>query len=258
MATPDNLQVETFQPVFSPPEGAEPDAHKKATFILLHGRSFGAWVWKEVEEGLTAKGHDVYVPELPIKQKRLNYVQYAGRIAAEAEGAENIAVVAWSRPGRLVWWLADLLPVEYQIFQNADIPYSIDQISIAQKAPPKYPQAYQDTIHTRADGLEMWKYNPELMAYYLGLPVAQVENIWPLLRRQNPNDKAGLPPKHTDDRILSIYGTEDNIINNPYSIYSSREQLGVEAEPMECGHTPPLSHPGALVDRYDRFIQEAA
>ncbi len=249
MTSPDSAPKETL---------ASEASDKKATFILLHGRSFGAWAWKDVEDGLVAKGHEVYVPQLPIEQKRLNYVQYAGRIAAEVVGSKNIAAVAWSRPGRLVWWLADILPVEHQIFQNADIPYSIDQIQAAQKSSAKYSPAYENTIETRPDGLEMWKYNPRLMAHYLGLPVADVRRIWPLLRGQNPNDKGGLPPRHTDSHILSVYGTEDMIINNPYSIYSSRELLGVEAEPMECGHTPPLSDPAKLIDRYDKFIGDGA
>jgi pimeloyl-ACP methyl ester carboxylesterase len=88
-----------------------------ATFILIHGAWHGGWCWERVVPLLTAKGHQVFAPDLPGMEQEPRVLgsdplgEWAEFVAGIASRAERpVILVGHSRGGLVISEAAEQVP----------------------------------------------------------------------------------------------------------------------------------------------------
>lgn len=78
-----------------------------AKLILLHGAWHGAWCWERVTPLLTAAGHEVLAPELPVAARSM--AEWAA-LVLDAIGNGPAVLVGHSRSGAIISAVAEAAP----------------------------------------------------------------------------------------------------------------------------------------------------
>lgn len=85
--------------------------HGSKTYVLVHGAWHGGWCWRDVSEGLRARGHVVHTPTLTGLAERKNLLTpevglqtHVDDIVAlfETEDLSDVHLVGWSYGGVVI------------------------------------------------------------------------------------------------------------------------------------------------------------
>jgi pimeloyl-ACP methyl ester carboxylesterase len=87
-----------------------------ATFGLIHGAYHGTWQWGPLVAELERRGQRSVCVNLPIDDPDRGVPDYAASAAQAFEGIDDLVVVGHSLAGRVIPFVAELLPVRGLVF----------------------------------------------------------------------------------------------------------------------------------------------
>jgi alpha/beta hydrolase family protein len=212
-----------------------------AVFALVHGGWHGGWCWSSVVSALTARGHVVVAPDLPIGDPAAGAVEYAAVVAASISGQDDVVLVAHSLAGlcaplvpsvRRVVYLAAMLPSPGQ---------SVDDRARGGERMTRRGIGRGQTVNE--DGSTQW------------VPDAAIEWLYPDSAPSVARDAAGrLRPQHW--RITSepspvvslpaatyVLCRDDRIIDTDWARSAASDLVELPGD-----HSPFLARPDELAD----------
>jgi pimeloyl-ACP methyl ester carboxylesterase len=227
-----------------------------ATYVLIHGAS-DAHYWHRVVPMLTARGHQVVAPDLPIGDESVGFADYADtvvRAVTEAPGEpEDLIVVGQSMGAYTAPIVCQRLPVRLLILVAPMIPApgetagefwaNTGQIQAKRELDERDgrdPDADFDVMVTFLHDVPQ-----DVIAAVLehGVP-AQAEAIfgqpWPL-------------ESWPDVPTRIIVGRDDRLFPIEFARRLAKERLGITPDEMPGGHLLAFGHPEALVDWFESY-----
>ena len=211
------------------------------TYVLIHGAGDVGWYWHLVEPKLRALGHDVIAPDLPVEDDDAGFEQYADVVIDAIGARRNLIVVAQSMGGCVAPLVCAHVPATLMVLVAAMVPSPgepTEALFTNTGFKPASP-APADEIETFYQDVE-----PSLAKAALAHSKKQSETPgkqpWPLER-------------WPDVPTRFLVCTNDRMFPATWLRRVVRERLGIEADEIESGHTPALSHPDELVRRLEAY-----
>jgi pimeloyl-ACP methyl ester carboxylesterase len=137
-----------------------------ATFVLVHGATYGGWCWRRVVPLLRAAGHDVYAPTLTGLGERAHlahpgidldtHVQDIVGIL-EYEDLDRVVLVGHSYAGTVIAGVADRLPGRLAHLVHLDAAEAGDGQALLDLFSPCNQAALRDEVAAEGDG---WRLGP--------------------------------------------------------------------------------------------------
>lgn len=214
------------------------------TFCLIHGSGQDSRVWQLLENELTARGHVVATPKMPMNEPDVGAQHYALAAAGSLSSSEEAIVVAHSASGLFLPLVATLVPTSLMVFLAAAIPVPgksfLDQLApdptvmfnpgwIGQNPVEDDDAALNFLFHDCPPEVASWALATRVDWYPEGL----YEEACPLL------DWPDTPSAY-------VLCTDDRTIRPDWSRWAARDRLGVEAIELPGGHCPHVSRPADL------------
>ena len=228
-----------------------------ATYVLIHGAS-DAFYWHRVVPLLTARGHEVVAPDLPIGDDNAGFAEYADAVVDAVGHRSDLIVVGQSMGAYTAPIVCQRLPVELVVLIAPMIP-----------APGETPGQWWDNSGQRQAQRELDEREGrdpdadfDVMATFLhdvpeevlkavldhGVP-GQSENIfaqpWPL---------EAWPDVPT--RVL--VGRDDRLFPLEFARRLAKERLGITPDETPGGHLLAFGHPDAVVDWLESYRTDHA
>ncbi len=213
-----------------------------ATFVLIHGGGGSAWDWHRLVPELTARGHGVVVPELPIGDAAAGFADFRDTVLAAVGGRRDLVVVGQSYGAFTAPLVAARVPVRLLVLLTPMIP-----------APGETPGDWWGGVGYDGGGVEGLG---EAELYYEGVPEAVVAQAAAHVREQvsaegdEPWPLDGWPAVPT--RVLVARG--DRLFPVDFQRRVAAARLGIVPDEVDGCHAVALSHPGPLADRLVAYL----
>jgi hypothetical protein len=212
-----------------------------AVFALVHGGWHGGWCWSLVEAALTARGHSVVTPDLPIGDPAAGAVSYAAAVTNSLGGASDVVLVAHSLAGLC----APLVPsVRHVVYLAAMLPSpgrSVDERARGGERMTRRGIGRGQTVND--DGSTQWR------------PEAAVELLYPdsdpevaaaaaaRLRPQHWRITAEPSPVVSLPAATYVVCRDDKIIDTDWARSAASEVVEIDGD-----HSPFLARPESLAE----------
>jgi alpha/beta hydrolase family protein len=215
-----------------------------AVFALVHGGWHGAWCWSEVAAALTARGHAVVTPDLPIGDPAAGATDYAAVVAESTSGQSDVVLVAHSLAGlcaplvpsvRRVVYLAAMLPSPGQ---------SVDERARGGERMTRRGIGRGQTVNE--DGSTQWVRDAAIEWLYPdsapGVAAAAAARLRPQHWRitSEPSPVVALPP------ATYVLCRDDKIIDTGWARSAASDVVELPGD-----HSPFLARPDELADLLD-------
>ena len=221
-----------------------------ATFGLVHGAYHGTWQWGPLVAELERRGQRSVCVNLPVDVPDRGVPDYAAVAARAFDGIDDLVVVGHSLGGRVIPFIAELLPVRGLVFLAGAV-----QAGVFGPVPggPSLLIAEADRT-VGADGL-MRVSGPAAQRYFYhdvppSLSAWACSQIRPQAARvRGPERVVRLDPQPP---LAYVVCTGDRAISPDWQRAVAAETLRVHPYELPGGHSPFLSRPdelaGLLVD----------
>jgi pimeloyl-ACP methyl ester carboxylesterase len=216
-----------------------------ATFALIHGAGDVGWYWHLVEAALRARGHDVVAPDLPCNDDTCGLPEYADAVVNAIGDRTALVVVAQSLGGFTAPLVCERVAADLLVLVAPMIP-----------APGEAPADYW--ANTKYDQELHERYEDPIELFYQDVPRELASEAIARGRSQSearmgePSPMRAWPKVST--RILIC--RHDRVFPAPFLRRVAQERLGIVPDEMDGGHTPALSRPEELADRFERYAAE--
>jgi Alpha/beta hydrolase family len=220
-----------------------------ATFGLVHGAWHGAWCWERLVPELERRGHTAVAMDLPCEDRDATFFDYAESVGAALGQASDVVLVGHSLAGMTIPLVALSRPISLLVFLGALLPDRAGDAS--EGAPPAEPEGAFDALVHFEDGSHAWpSAEAATRTLYQDCPPEQAAWAFARLRRQQTKlwDGWGPLPRWPDVPAVSIHCEDDRAVNPEWSIWATRNRLGIESLGLPGGHSPMLARPAALAD----------
>lgn len=210
------------------------------TLILVPGAGGAAWYWHRVEPLLRAQGHHPIAVDLPGPDPDAGLDRYADLLAAAADGATEIALVAQSMGAFPAVMACSRLPATHLVLLNAMVP-----------APGETPTAWWTATGSepaRVAAARDGGYPATMDLQTLFLHDVPTE-IWTSgAEHERPEaDRAFADPCDVtawpDVPTTVIAGRDDRLFPLGFQRRVARERLGLDVVEVPGGHLAALSRP---------------
>lgn len=140
---------------------AQDSAHRRRTFVLVHGMWVGGWAWSQVAPLLRAAGHDVYTPTLTGYGERV-HLRHPGITldthvlditnVLRYEDLHEVILVGWSYAGMVITGVAEQAPdrLAHLVYLDAFVPQ--DGQSVADLIGSQATAGFEEIARTQGDG----------------------------------------------------------------------------------------------------------
>lgn len=215
------------------------------TFVFIHGAGDVGWYWHLVEAELRRRGHDTVAPDLPCDDDAAGLPEYANAVVEAIDDRTDLVVVAQSAGGFTAPLVCERVAVRLLVLVAPMIP-------APGEAPADYWKntRYADEPHGQYDDDVALFYQdvaPELASEALSRGRAQSE-----ARLSEPSPLQAWPDVPT--RVLLC--RDDHLLPASFVRRVARERLGITPDEIDGGHTPALSRPEELADRFEAYLAE--
>ncbi|AEG44326.1 alpha/beta fold hydrolase [Isoptericola variabilis] len=216
------------------------------TYVLVPGAGGEAWYWHRVVPLLKSRGDRAVAVDLPAEDPTAGLAAYADAIAAAADGADHVTLVAQSMGGFSAPLVCDRLAVRQLVLVNAMVPRPGETGG----------EWWQGTGHheawvakARAEGRE--PVFDGVTDFFHDVPQAVVDEAF---ARGEP-EQSGRPFEDPwpleawpDVRTRVLAGADDRFFPVEFQRRVARERLGLECDVLPGGHLLALSRPHELVE----------
>ncbi|NMO93261.1 alpha/beta fold hydrolase [Actinomycetospora sp. TBRC 11914] len=230
------------------------------TFVLVHGASSDHRYWSRVAPWITAAGHVVVTPDLPIGDETAGWDEYTDAVvAAVGERPDPVVLVGQSMGAFTVPLVARRVPTTLLVLLAPMIP-----------APRETAGAWWDATRHRAAvgalavelGLDPARLDPvhdPRTTFFHDLPtdlVAELEAAGPPLQAATIFSVPYPLPRWPDVPTRVVAARDDRLFPLPFVRRLASERLGVEAEVVPGGHLAALGRPREVATTLLRLAGE--
>jgi len=215
---------------------------------LIHGAWHDESCWDSVRPLLTAAGHRVVAPRLPIDDPIQQLADYA-EVAISAVGSETeTVIVGHSMSSDVAAIVASRVPVRHVV-------YLCPLMAIFER-PAGEPEVFRegvfDSVEEDESGRSFWRAEAAISQMYRALDGELAAGLAERLRPQC-NARRDDPPITSPPKVPStfLYTTEDEFFRPEWSNWAARAICGLEPVAWPGGHFPMLERPIELA----RFIE---
>ncbi|MBV9830010.1 MAG: alpha/beta fold hydrolase [Marmoricola sp.] len=215
------------------------------TFVLVHGASSDHRYWSRVAPLLTASGHGVVTPDLPVGDETAGFEEYTEAVVAAVGDRAPVVLVGQSMGAFTVPLVAERVPTTLLVLLAPMIP-----------APRETLGAWWDTTGHRAAveanaaelGLDPARLDPvhePRTVFFHDLPAALVAEL----------EAGGVPPqtetifgapyplqRWPDVPTRVVAASDDRMFPLPFVRRLAAQRLGVDTEVVPGGHLVALGH----------------
>ncbi|GAA2860951.1 alpha/beta hydrolase [Actinoplanes cyaneus] len=211
-----------------------------ATFVLIHGGGGSAWDWHLVVPELTALGHDVVVPELPIDDPSAGFAEFCESVVDAVGDRRELVVVGHSYGAFTAPLIAGKLPVRMIVLLTPMIPRSGE----------KPADWWGNTGYHGVPGLD------EEQQFYNGVPAEVVAAAAEHSRDQvsAEGDQPWPLDCWPDVPTRVLIARQDQFFLPGFQRRVAADRLGVTPDEIDGGHCVSLSHPRQLADRLTAYL----
>jgi pimeloyl-ACP methyl ester carboxylesterase len=222
------------------------------TFALVHGAWHGAWCWERLIPEIEGHGHPAIAVELPCDDVEAGLATYAGVVAAEtADAGPDLVLVGHSLGGLTIPLVAALRPVRKLVYLCALLPSP--GLSFAEQTaqePDILMPGFGADIARDEQGRSYWQDDDAATDALYGTCPRQLAS-WAVARlrpqARPPNDER-CPARLPDVDSISLYASDDAIVNPAWSRAAAPERLGSKAVELPGDHSPFLGRPAELAE----------
>ena len=229
------------------------------TFVLVHGASSDHRYWSRVAPLLTAAGHTVVTPDLPVGDEAAGFTEYVGAVltavgerapvvlVGQSMGAFTVPLVAHRIPTTLLVLLAPMIPAPHETFGTW---WAATGHRAAVEA------------HAAELGLDPAQLDPSVdvrEVFFHDLPADLVAE----LEAEGPTPQAGsifgMPyplARWPDVPTRVVAARDDRLFPLPFVRRLASQRLGVETEVVPGGHLVALGHPREVATTLLRLVGE--
>jgi hypothetical protein len=217
-----------------------------ATFGLIHGAYHGTWQWGPLVAELDRRGQRSVCVNLPVDDPDRGVADYAASAAQAFEGIDDLVVVGHSLAGRVIPFVAELLPVRGLVFLAGAV-----QAGVFGPVPGGPSLLIADADHTRGDdGLIRMPEQAVERYFYHDVPPSlrawACTQIRPQAARALESERiVRLDPQPP---LAYIVCTGDRAISPDWQRAVAIETLRVRPYELSGGHSPFLSRPDELAE----------
>ncbi|MGW4700892.1 alpha/beta fold hydrolase [Streptomyces sp. NPDC004285] len=211
------------------------------TFVLIHGAGDSAWSWHLVEAALRERGHAVVAVDLPSEDGTATWSEYADTVVEAIGDRTGLTVVGHSLGGFTAPLVAGRVAADLLVFVAGMIPRPGESAN----------EWWADTGHS-----DLVRSAEEELFYHDVPPELAAEaRRRARIQRETPMDRPWPLERWPSVRCRVLLGRDDRFLPEEWSRRVARDRLGVEADVMDGGHCLPLSRPGELADRLERYAE---
>jgi hypothetical protein len=212
-----------------------------AVFALVHGGWHGAWCWSSVASALSARGHVVVAPDLPIGDPAAGAADYAAVVAESISGHDDVVLVAHSLAGlcaplvppvRRVVYLAAMLPLPGR---------SVDERARGGERMTRRGIGRGQTANE--DGSTQWLPDAAIEWLYPDSPVAIAHDAAARLRPQQWRITSEPSPVVSLPAATYVLCRDDKIIDTDWARSAASDVVELPGD-----HSPFLARPDELAD----------
>jgi pimeloyl-ACP methyl ester carboxylesterase len=229
------------------------------TFVLVHGASSDHRYWSRVAPLLTAAGHAVVAPDLPVGDEAAGFTEYADAVVAavgdrapvvlvgQSMGAFTVPLVAQRVPTTLLVLLAPMIPAPQETFGAW---WTATGHRAAVEA------------HAAELGLDPARLDPSVdvrEVFFHDLPALLVAELEAAGAPAQAGTIFGKPYpllRWPDVPTRVIAARDDRLFPLPFVRRLAAQRLGVEAEVVPGGHLVALGHPQEVATTLLRLVGE--
>ncbi|MER7458848.1 alpha/beta hydrolase [Micromonospora sp. NPDC126480] len=212
-----------------------------ATFVLIHGGGGSAWDWHLLVPQLTARGHEVVVPELPIEDRSAGFAEFCETVVDAVGDRGDLVVVGHSYGALTAPLIADKLPVRLLVLLTPMVPQ-----------PGEKPgDWWEKTGHREVEGLS------EEQQFYNGVPAETVAQAAAHGRGQVSAEWNEPWPLDAwpDVPTKVLIAREDRFFPADFQRRVAADRLGITPDEIDGCHAVALSHPEQLADRLTAYLE---
>ena len=216
------------------------------TFGLVHGAYHGTWQWGQLVAELERRGQRCVCVDLPVDDPNCGVRDYAAAAAQAFEGIEDLVVVGHSLGGRVIPFVAELLPVRELIFLAGAVQAEV--FGPVPAGPTLLISAADRSVGD--DGLVRISGSAGERYFYHDVPPSL--RAW-ACSQLRPQAERALAPERIPrldpvPAVSYIVCADDRALSPAWQRAVAIETLHVRPHEIAGGHSPFLARPGELAD----------
>jgi pimeloyl-ACP methyl ester carboxylesterase len=224
-----------------------------ATFGLVHGAWHGAWCWDRLIPELEGHGHAVIAVELPAEDPAADCAAYAQVVLEQTAAAgDDLVLVGHSLGGLTIPLVAAARPARKLVFVCALLPLpGMSLIEQLVREPETFAPGFGAGLARDELDRSYWA-DEDAAAESLYADCPRQLATWAVgrLRHQGrpPNTEPCPLEQWPAVESVSLFASDDAVMNPRWSRTVALERLGVNAIELPGGHSPFLSRPAELAE----------
>ncbi|MEV7571291.1 alpha/beta hydrolase [Streptomyces tanashiensis] len=214
------------------------------TFVLIHGAQDSAWSWHLVEAVLREHGHGVVAVDLPSEDDKATWNEYADAVVEAIGDRTDLVVVGHSLGGFTAPLVAERTGADLIVFVAGMIPRPGESANEWWTG-----TGFTELVRAPGEGED------EDAQFYHDVPpeVAAEARRRARIQRETPMDQPWPLERWPSIPSRVLIGRDDRFMPEEWSRRVAEARLGVEADAIDGGHCLPLSRPGEVADRLERY-----
>jgi pimeloyl-ACP methyl ester carboxylesterase len=230
-----------------------------ATYVLIHGASSDSWYWHRVLPLLTARGHDVVAPDLPVADDSAGFEEYADTVVQAIGERRDLILVAQSMGGFTAPIVCERVPVNLMVLVAAMVPKPGESGGQWWEA-TGWQQAKQENDAREGRSTQDGPFDVKTFFFH-DVPPEVVDAAWErgeAGQSDTPFRRPWPVTKWPDVPTRFLLCRQDRFFPADFQRRVVRERLGFAPDEMNSGHLPALAHPVELVERLETYRGELA
>ncbi|MCD2196372.1 alpha/beta hydrolase [Actinomycetospora endophytica] len=230
------------------------------TFVLIHGASSDSWSFSRLAPVLTASGHTVVAPDLPIADEAAGFEEYVDAVISAIGTRPPVVLVGASMGAFTAALVAGRVPTSLLVLLTPMIPAPGESIGtwFSTTGQGAAVEAYAAEL-----GLDPAAIDPSVDlrgAFFHDLPADLVAHMEAAGAPVQAGGIFGAPyplQRWPEVPTRVVAGRDDRMFPLPFVRRLARERLGVEPEVVPAGHLAALGHPQDVATTLLRLAGEA-